>query len=136
MFYPIYTSSATSPALQNTRINITNADTRKSAYVHLFFVDGSNCNVADLFVCLTENQTASFVAAEFDPGTTGFVIAVAVDQRGCPTIFNALMGDEYVKFATGHQANLTADAAAALNGLQISPPCDDNSFLANLRFDG
>ena len=75
-------------------------------------------------------------AAEFDPGTTGFVIAVAVDQRGCPTIFNALMGDEYVKFATGHQANLTADAAAALNGLQISPPCDDNSFLANLRFDG
>ncbi|MFN8000949.1 MAG: hypothetical protein U0X75_08055 [Acidobacteriota bacterium] len=93
--------------------------------VHLFFVDGLNCNVADLFVCLTENQTASFVAAEFDPGTTGFVIAVAVDQRGCPTIFNALMGDEYVKFATGHQANLTADAAAALNGLQISPPCDD-----------
>ncbi|MBL8171178.1 MAG: hypothetical protein JNJ50_23670 [Acidobacteria bacterium] len=41
-----------------------------------------------------------------------------------------------MKFATGHQANLTADAAAALNGLQISPPCDDNSFLANLRFDG
>jgi hypothetical protein len=132
LFYPVYTSSATSPAQQNTRINITNADIRRPAFVHLFFIDGSSCNVADMYMCLTANQTASFLASEFDPGTTGYIIAVASDSAGCPIAFNALMGDEYVKFANGHQANLAAEAAA---GLHV-PPCDDTAFAAQINFDG
>ncbi|MGE0128331.1 MAG: hypothetical protein AB7U82_09650 [Blastocatellales bacterium] len=133
LFYPIFTSSATEPAQQDTRINITNADIFRPVYVHLFFVDGASCSVADMFICLTESQTASFLASEFDPGTTGFLIAIATDNLGCPTAFNALMGDEYVKFSTGHKSSLAAEAAAGLN---VPPQCDENSFTARLNFDG
>lgn len=124
------------PQTQNSRISITNADIRKSVFVHLFFVDGATCNVADFFMCLTQNQTATFLASEYDPGTTGYLVAVASDERGCPRIFNALMGDAYVKFPSGHQANLGAEAVSGLSGLLTSPPCDDTSFVAQLRFDG
>jgi hypothetical protein len=133
LFYPIYTSSATDSSQEDTRINITNVEIHRPVAVHLFFVDGTSCSVADMFVCLSENQTASFLASEFDPGTTGFLIAVAVDSLGCPTSFNALMGDEYVRLASGHESNLAAEAAAALN---ISRLCDGNSFTAQLNFDG
>lgn len=136
LFFPIYTSGAGSPAAQNTRISITNADTQQSVAVHLFFVDGTSCSVADAFICLTKGQTTTFYASEFDPGTTGYIVAVATDSLGCPKVFNALMGDEYVKFASGHNANLPADAAAGLIGLIAAPPCDDTSSIALLRFDG
>jgi len=136
LFFPVYTSSATAPAGQNTRINITNANAQRSVAVHLFFVDGASCSVADMYICLTRSQTTTFMASEFDPGTSGYLIAVAVDSLGCPTVFNALMGDEYVKFASGHQANLPAESAAGLYGLIASPPCDDSSFIADLKFDG
>lgn len=76
------------------------------------------------------------MASEFDPGSTGYLIAVATDSLGCPTVFNALMGEEYVKFASGHQANLPAESAAGLYGLIASPPCNDTSFIAQLNFDG
>jgi hypothetical protein len=136
LFFPIYTSSATAPGGQNARISITNANTQQSVSVHLFFVDGTSCSVADMYVCLTRNQTTTFMASEFDPGTSGYLIAVATDSLGCPTVFNALLGDEYVKFASGHQANLPAESAAGLYGLIASPPCDDTSFIAQLNFDG
>ncbi len=134
LVYPVYTSSPIGAANQNTRLSITNANTRATAYVHLFFVDGSTCNVADSFICLTPNQTASFLAGDFDPGTTGYIIAVATDSNGCPTAFNALMGDEYVKFPTGHEANLAAEAFAAL--MQNPADCDGSNSNAEIRFDG
>lgn len=134
LVYPIYTSSPTSPGTQNTRISITNADTRFSAFVHMFFIDGSSCNVSDSFICLSKNQTASFFAGDFDPGTTGYLVAVATDNIGCPLAFNALMGDAFVKFSSGHEANLPAESFSALT---LNPAnCDANSFLAELRFDG
>jgi len=49
-------------------INITNTNGSQTAFVHLFFVDGSNCSVADSFVCLTANQTMTLNAADVDPG--------------------------------------------------------------------
>jgi hypothetical protein len=132
LFFPVYTSNATSPTSHNTRINITNASSQQTALVHLYFVDGSNCNVADMTMCLTANQTATFLASDFDPGTTGYLIAVATDYQGCPTVFNALLGDVYVKFSSGHQANLAAEAAAGLS----QTPCDENSFVTEIKFDG
>ena len=132
LIYNVYTSS-TDPAKQNTRINVTNSHPRLPAFVHLFFV-AEGCSVADSYVCLTANQTTSFLASDLDPGTTGYLVAVAVDARGCPTDFNYLLGDEYVKFASGHAANLTAEAFAALAG--GLPACDGNSVTAQLDFDG
>src|SRR5262249_826179 len=77
------------------------------AAIPRFFVAGGSCSVADSFLCLTPNQTASFKASDLDPGTSGYLVAVAVDiDTGCPISFNCLIGDEYVKLGAGHAANL------------------------------
>lgn len=134
LVYNSYTSGSTSGNTQNTRLSLTNIHTLSPAKVHLFFVDGASCSVADSFVCLTPNQTTSFLASDFDPGTTGYLIAVAVDSIGCPANFNYLIGDEFVKFATGHSANLSAQTFAALPGGSVS--CDTTTVIAQLNFDG
>ncbi|MGH9769589.1 MAG: hypothetical protein ACREAB_19355 [Blastocatellia bacterium] len=131
LFYNIYTSSAASPTAENTRINITNTSALAPISVHLFFIDGATCNPADSTICLTANQTASFYAADLDPGTTGYIVAIATDESGCPIKFNFLIGDEYVKFASGHAANLGAEAVRGINVL----PCSDTEPLHRLNFN-
>lgn len=135
LFYPIYTSDATNATSQNTRINITNTSMTEKVTVHLFAVDGASCAVLDGFLCLTPNQTSSFLASDFDPGNTGYLIAVAVeDTNGIPRAFNELIGDEYVKFASGHRSNLSAVAVAASMMFPSGP--NPNVTTATLRFDG
>ncbi|MGH9769158.1 MAG: hypothetical protein ACREAB_17155, partial [Blastocatellia bacterium] len=135
LFYNFYTSGATSGNTQNTRINITNTSTTSAAFVHLFFV-AENCNVADSFICLTANQTASFLASDVDPGISGYLVAIASDGvLGCPVAFNHLIGDEYVKLSSGHAANLGAEAFAALYNGRL-PGCDADSSAAVLNFNG
>lgn len=135
LIYPVYTSLATQPGQQNTRINMTNIDSRRSANVHLFFVDGNTCSVSDSYLCLTANQTSSFLMSDLDPGVSGYLMAVSVNAQGCPVNFNSLVGDAYVKFGIGHAANLGAIAVAALPGLeQIA--CGASSTTAVLSFDG
>lgn len=133
LIYNVFTSGATSGNSQNTRINITNTHMALPSYVHLFFI-AENCGVADSYICLTANQTASFLANDLDPGTTGYIVAVATNNIGCPINFNYLIGDEYVKFTTGHAANLAAQAFSALPG--GLPPCDGNTVITSLNFDG
>lgn len=130
--FPVYTSSASSPQSQNTRIAITNAEPARSVFVHLFFVSQA-CTVADSFICLTAQQTTHFLASDIDPGTTGYLIAVTTDATGCPANFNFLIGSEFVKFASGHAANLPAQAFAALPGWQ---PCATGAMSATIQFDG
>jgi len=132
LFYNIYTSDAANSSAENTRINITNTSAFKSVSVKLYLVDGSLCSPADNTICLTPNQTASFTAAEFDPGTSGYIVAVATDANGCPIKYNFLIGDEYVKFASGHVANLGAEAVSGLN----VPPCSETEASYTLNFDG
>lgn len=135
LFYPIYTSDATNSNAQNTRINITNTSATEKATVHLFAVDGASCAVLDAFLCLTPNQTSSFLASDFDPGNTGYLIAVAVDDNnGIPRAFNELIGDEFVKFSSGHQANLGAESIASSMMFPAGP--NPNATTATLRFDG
>ncbi len=134
LIYPVYTSDAANSTAQNTRMAITNTNPSRPAFIHLFFVDGNSCSVADSFICLTPNQTAAVLAADIDPGTTGYVIAIATDRNGCPINFNYLIGDEYVKFASGHQANLAAESIAAVAGGLTA--CNENSDTAQLNFNG
>ncbi|HMZ19967.1 MAG TPA: DUF11 domain-containing protein [Blastocatellia bacterium] len=142
LIFPIYTSDAANPSSQNTRLNFTNIHAALPAYLHLFFVDGTSCSVADNFLCLTPNQTTSFQISDLDPGVTGYIIAVAVDKNGCPANFNYLIGDEYVKFSTGHAANLGAEAVAATTGIGTDanvlpdPLSCAGSSIASLVFDG
>ena len=136
LFYNFYTSGATSGTAQNTRINITNTSSTSAAFVHLFFVDGTSCSIADSFICLTANQTSSFLASDVDPGVSGYIVAVAVSGvNGCPIAHNFLIGDEYVKLSTGHSANLGAEAFAAIYA-GVLPGCDSNSVTATLLFNG
>jgi hypothetical protein len=133
LFYNLVSSSPTNAATQNARISLTNTHPSQTAYVHLFFVDGSSCTVADSFICLTPNQTATVLHSDIDPGVTGYLVAVATDRTGCPISFNYLIGDEFVKLASGHAANLAAESIAALPG--GLPACNAASSDAVLRFD-
>jgi len=134
LIYNIYTSGATNGNTQNTRINITNTSTSGSAAVHLFFVS-DGCSLADSFICLTGTQTATFLSSDVDPGVTGYIVAVSTDSNGCPIGRNSLIGDEYVKFSSGHAANLTAEAFSALF-TGTAPGCDGNSVTASIDFNG
>jgi len=134
LFYNFYSSSATASNTENTRINITNTSDFSGIFVHLFFVADS-CTVADAFICLTANQTASFLTSDFDPGFRGYIVAVATDKYGVPTTFNYLIGDEYIKLASGHAANLGAEAITAM-GYPQPPLMEQIDPLFTLRFDG
>jgi hypothetical protein len=133
LMYNVYTSSISAPNSQNTRVNVTNTSSTGVANVHIFFVDGATCSIADSYICLTPNQTASFLASDVDPGTTGYILAVATNDLGCPVFFNFLIGDAYVKFSSGHAANLTAEAWSAL--VQQPTACDGASITALLAFN-
>ena len=147
LFYVFYNSSTTSPNQTNTKMSVTNTSTSSAAFVHLFFV-ASGCSVADRFMCLTANQTASFNAFDEDPGIQGYLIVVAADGvNGCPTSHNFLIGDEFIKNGGTHQANLGAEAFSALYQ-GIHPECAGNGTsvpqlgaqviptTVTLRFDG
>ncbi|MBS1789327.1 MAG: DUF11 domain-containing protein [Acidobacteria bacterium] len=131
LIFPIYSSSPTSPNTENTRVNLTNVHSTLPVFLHLFFVDGSSCSVADNFLCLTPNQTASFLISDLDPGVKGYIVAVAVDNKGCPTNFNYVVGSEFIKLASGHWASLGADAVAA----KAPPACAASSSTAQITFD-
>jgi hypothetical protein len=135
LVYNLYTSSSTLPG-GDSRLAITNTNSaQEAAFVHLFFIQGSNCNVADRFTCLTGQQTLAFLASEMDPGVTGFVVAIAVDGvLGCPVNFNFLVGDVFVKFASGLHGNLGAEAITAIGDPGLG--CDANAVTTVLRFDG
>ncbi|MFN0125009.1 MAG: hypothetical protein ACKV2V_31275, partial [Blastocatellia bacterium] len=112
LIYNYYTSSVNNPGQENTRLNLTNVGPASTS-AHMFLIDGVSCAPADFYVCLTTNQTASFLAAEFDPGVSGYAIVVEVDSAGRPVISengNHLIGDSYIKLSSGHQANLAAIA--------------------------
>lgn len=135
LVYPIYTSAVASTT-QDSRISITNTHPNLNAFAHLFFVSDS-CSVSDAYLCLTPNQTSTFLASDLDPGTTGYLVAVATNGvNGCPINFNYLIGDEYVKFQTGHAANLAAESISAIAGSPFWATCNSNSVSAVLAFDG
>lgn len=133
LFYNIYTSNPAAPAAQNTRFNITNTNGARPIAVHLYFVDGNSCSVSDRYICLTENQTMTFLASDQDPAVTGYLVAVASDFRGHPERFNFLVGDLFVKFSTGHFANLGAEAYSKLTNANV---LSTDGTLAALFFDG
>ncbi|MBK7601384.1 MAG: hypothetical protein IPJ07_23800 [Acidobacteria bacterium] len=135
LFYPLYTSDVSNFNKQNTRFNMTNVSTTERVCVHLFMIDGSSCSVLDLFICLTPNQTASYLASDLDPGNTGYIMAVAVDcSTGLPRAYNCLVGDEYVKMISGHQANLGAEAIQAV--MMFPAGTDPTVQTVDLKFDG
>ena len=135
LIYPLYTSTV-NVARQDSRFTLTNASPDLTSYVHLFFVDGSDCSVADQFVTLTPSQTVSFLASDLDPTVTGYLVALAVDDFGFPQHFNHLIGSVYVKFESGHAANLPAVGVAALAGGARPVMMSESDTTMDLYLDG
>ncbi len=133
LIYNFYTSSATNDG-PDTKFALTNTNTSQNGVTHLFFISGANSAAADVYICLTANQTFSFLASDIDPGVTGYMIAVASDVlTGLPLGFNFLIGDTQVKLSSGHEAKLTAECIQALfqGTLEIG-----DTFSATIDFDG
>lgn len=134
LFFNYFTSTPSAPNSSNTRFAITNTNEDEGVLVHLFFVEGASCGIADRYICLSQSQTISFFASEQDPATTGYMVAVAVGQSGCPINFNFLIGEEYTKLLGGEWGNLGAEAFSAIATQPVI--CDGSSLSATLRFDG
>lgn len=132
LFFPKYTSNASAPQQGDTQINITNTNQNEDVSLHLFAVDGSSCSVADSFISLTRNQTATILMSDFDPGVTGYLVAVAVGDG--PTQFNWLIGDEYIRETDGRLANLQAIGIAKLTAGGVGPNADGVG--ADILFNG
>jgi hypothetical protein len=135
LLYPYYTSA--DPALQDTRLTLTNGDVNPQR-VHVFFVDGTSGAVGSQYVCLGGNQTSSFKMSTLDPGATGYAVAVAVNgTTGCPigTEGNQLSGTVHVKRADGFRGTLPALGVAALYSGSIAG-CSGASVTAVMAFDG
>ncbi|MFZ4629270.1 MAG: hypothetical protein ACOYNR_13160 [Blastocatellia bacterium] len=131
LVYTLYQSNATNVAGQDTKINITNTNESNPIIVHFFFVN-TTCSVADFKTELTANQTYSFLTSDFDPGTTGYIMAIAENYLGVPIHFNFLIGDLYTRSlsaADSYQANLGAIAFSAL----WTNPNDDTSRTTNVQ---
>ncbi len=137
LIYNLYSSSPSGGSVNNTRVSLTNTNPVVSAFVHVFFVDGNSCSVADAYLCLTPNQTASFLTSDVDPGIAGYIIAIAVDTDGLPARFDWLVGDEYLKLETGHVANLAAEAVSVpvLEQPFVDVPGSSRSVV-DIVFDG
>lgn len=127
LIWPYYTSSVARNDV-DTRINLINFDDRFSAFVHLFFVDGVTCSIADRFICLTPNQRVSFLARDEDPGVRGFAIGVVVDGNGCPRL-GVVYGDAFVRNGELIGA-YQATHFARLREVRCDP--NDPSFVLNL----
>jgi hypothetical protein len=101
--------------------------------VHLFLIDGTSCQQIDSFICLTPNATFSFLASDYDPGMTGYVIAIAVNAQGIPIQNNVLIGNAFVNtpdFADNYGAEgFWANSAAVAT-------VDATTATATLYFDG
>lgn len=136
LLYNIYTSDQASAKLENTALTLTNLGP-KTIFTHMFMIDGASCSIQDFFACLSPNQTSFWNASELDPGVTGYMIAVAVNEEGIPVSFNYLIGSSKVKFKSGHTSNLNAQAFSALYPFNTTlPGFAPNSSTAELKLDG
>ncbi len=135
LVYNFYKSDTSRPD-SDTEINITNTHQSQTVAVHLFFVRNTSCHAPNIHVCLAGNQTVSFLASDFDPNNSGYIIAIAVDRNtGVPISHNFLIGGEYIKTASGHNGKLNAVAIAALYSGSL-PGYVPSSPTATINFDG
>jgi hypothetical protein len=130
LFYSRYSSNPANPAMGDTQINITNVNQSAGVSVHLFMVDGATCSIADSFVGLTPNQTASFLVSDYDPGVSGYIVAVAVGGGGGgPTQFNHLIGSEFIRETNGVTAYLQAITVAKRSAGGVDPDVNGQTVL-------
>src|SRR5262245_50342703 len=68
LFFNFVTSNASEPWLEDTRLTLTNNSEVSSAFVRMYFVNGTTGAVSSRFQCLTPTQTSSIQASDVAPG--------------------------------------------------------------------
>lgn len=136
LFYHRYLSSIGTSSGNNTTISITNTSLTDSVKVRMFFISSIDCQPFEQAICLAAQQTTSFVMSDFDPGTTGYVIAVACDAQGRPTQFNWLIGNAQLRQTSPlnsqkFDSTLSAIALAKITSGALTPA----NNVAEMAFD-
>jgi hypothetical protein len=132
LFFNRYISDPAGGVLGDTQINITNLNPDESVSVQLFFVAGNTGLIADFGLMLAPNQTVKFLTSEFDPGTNGYIVAVATDGFRA-TQFNSLIGSAQIRENDGRVIVLPAYSVAKRSPGPIEPKADGTY---SLLFDG
>ncbi len=127
--FPYYTSLGSS----DTRLTISNTG-NSSNNVHMFFI-GADCAQADQYICLTANASASFLASEYDPSNSGYLLAVSVDDRGTPISNNSLIGNAFVNDGN-YVGNYGAEAFWSKLPFMRPTSRISADMTATLNFDG
>ena len=136
LFYHRYLSSIGTSSGNNTTISITNTSLTDSTKVRMFFVNSVDCQVFEQAICLTAQQTTSFLMSDFDPGTTGYVIAVACDAQGRPTQFNWLIGNAQLRqTSTVNSQKFDATLSALAIAKRTDGPLTPTNNIAEMAFD-
>lgn len=110
LIYNYYTSERIASHSQNTIITLTNTNTTDSTNVRLFYVNGDTGTVKTKAVCLKAGGVWSAYMSNEDAGVTGYILAVAIDHRGNPRVFDWLMGTAAITLSSGHHTTLPAVA--------------------------
>ena len=131
LVFPYYTSNDNSTA--DTLISISNV-ANVSVNVHLFFMEGTSCQQADIAVFLTPNATITLQASVDMPMETGFLIAVATDDNGNLVANGGLTGSAFVKAPAGVLNLLAGEVrgnygATAFNAYQTVAPVNGELVL-------
>ncbi len=126
-----YSSNASNSQREDTQITLTNTHPATNAHVRMFLVAGSTCQVNELQICLAPQQTTNFLMSDLDPGTRGYLMALATDATGKPIQFNWLTGNAIIKNG-GQTLSLNAYAVSKRDGAIVTPGTDN---LAELIFD-
>ncbi|MGE0884001.1 MAG: kelch repeat-containing protein [Blastocatellales bacterium] len=140
--YPLYTSSSSTFGTTNTTISVTNTNQQQGTWVHLLFIEGSTGFAGGSYEFIGANQTRSFLASNYDPSTTGYVIVVAVSSSGCPIAFNFLRGSETtsISILSSGVEPVFVTYSGSVSAIPIrafsAPACTTQSTTATLNFNG
>jgi len=132
LVFPYYVSKAAEK--KDTRMTISNISD-KPITAHVFFIDGTTCQQADQFLCLTPFASFTFKASEQDPEAVGWLLVVAVDAQGRPAQLNGLIGNAFVNDG-GYVDNYGAESFKANSPLLATFTTDTATlFFDNQSYD-
>ncbi len=138
LVFPLITTDGN---LRDTRITISNfgVGAANNVWVHFIIIDKATCQQADFPIMITASGSWSAKASEISPYDSGYLIAYAMDGRGCPIQKNVLVGNAFVQAPAG----FFPGAGAIADGYNAeafwayrTPFCDPATEAASLRFDG
>lgn len=120
LIFNYFTSDTSQPGAQNTKITLTNTDPGRPVVAHIFFVDGAiGATAANTILTIVPKGTLTFMATDFAPDVTGFIVAVTnYEDSGLSA--DTMIGSAAITLASGHHATLPAMAYREANSGKTS----------------